>query len=122
MELSYEGIGQVAATFETQAVQEDDDKLAIGDVVALTAGGTVGFGTAGAAPCGVVLTLEKDQKAAVQVDGFATVAYTGSAAPAVGWTGLAVDGAGGVQAASSGGRSCLVVRVDTAAKTAVIKL
>ena len=116
MELSYEGIGQVAATFATQETEEAP--LAIGHAVTLTAAETVGLGSAGGALCGVIAGLEKDQKAAVQVDGFATVAYTGSAAPAVGWTGLA----GGVQAASSGGRSCLVVRVDTAAKTAVIKL
>ena len=122
MELSYEGIGQVAATFETQAVQEDGKALAIGDVVALTAGGTVGFGTAGAAPCGVVLTLEGDQKAAVQVGGFVQVAYTGDTAPALGWTALGVNGTGGVQTVSTGGRDCLVVQVDAAAKTAVIKL
>ena len=120
MELSYEGIGQVAATFATQETEEAP--LAIGHAVTLTAAETVGLGSAGGALCGVIAGLEKDQKAAVQVEGFVTVAYTGSAAPAVGWTGLAVDGAGGVQAASSGGRSCLVVRVDTAAKTAVIKL
>ena len=123
MELSFAGIGQVAATFQTE-VQEDDDskKLAIGHVVALTAANTVGFGTAGAAPCGVILALEKDQTAAVQVDGFAQVMYSGSAAPTVGWGALGVDGSGGVQVASTGGRSVLIVQVDTAAKTAVIKL
>ena len=120
MEISFAGIGQVAATFAV--TQTEEKPLSIGHAVALTAADTVGLGSAGAAPCGVILSLDKDDKAAVQVEGFATVAYTGSAAPAVGWTGLAVDGAGGVQAASSGGRSCLVVRVDTAAKTAVIKL
>ncbi|HIT32416.1 MAG TPA: hypothetical protein IAC25_06270 [Candidatus Enterenecus stercoripullorum] len=120
MELSFEGIGQVAATFATQEAQEE--KLSIGQVVTLTAEGTVGLGTAGAAPCGVILALEKDQKATVQVDGFVQVAYTGDTAPTVGWGSLGVDGNGGVQVASSGGRSCLIVQVDTAAKTAVIKL
>ena len=120
MEFSFAGIGQVAATFAV--TQTEEKPLSIGHAVALTAADTVGLGSAGAAPCGVILSLDKDDKAGVQVEGFATVAYTGSATPAVGWTGLAVDGSGGVQAASSGGRSCLVVRVDTAAKTAVIKL
>ena len=35
---------------------------------------------------------------------------------------LILDGAGKVQVASTGGRSCLVVQVDTSAQTAVIKL
>lgn len=73
MELSFDGIGQVAATFQTEAQEaEDTAKLSTGHVVALTAANTVGFGTAGAAPCGVVLALEGDQTAAVQVEGFAT--------------------------------------------------
>ena len=123
MELSFDGIGQVAATFQTEAQEaEDTAKLATGHVVALTAANTVGFGTAGAAPCGVVLALEGDQTAAVQVEGFARVSYSGAAAPAVGCTSLGVDGNGGVQTASTGGRSVLVVQVDDAAKTAVIKL
>ena len=120
MELSYEGIGQVAATFASQQTQEAP--LAIGHAVTLTAADTVGLGSAGGALCGVIVGLEKDGKAAVQVAGFATVAYTGSTAPTVGWTGLTVDGDGGVQTAGTGGRGCLVVRVDSAAKTAVIKL
>ena len=123
MELSFAGIGQVACTFQTEAQEEEDTvKLAIGHVVALTAASTVGFGTAGAAPCGVILALEKDQTATVQVDGFAKVTYSGSAAPTVGWGSLGVDGSGGVQAASTGGAPALVVSADSAAKTAVICL
>ena len=123
MELSFAGIGQVACTFQTEAQEEEDTvKLAVGHVVALTAANTVGLGTAGAAPCGVILALEKDQTATVQVDGFAKVAYSGSAAPTVGWGSLGVDGSGGVQVTSTGGRTMLIVQVDTAAKTAVIKL
>lgn len=123
MEISFDGIGQVVATFDSQVADGDSGKqLAIGQVVALTGDGTVGLATAGTSPCGVIVALEKDQRAAVQVSGFAQVGYSGSAAPALGWTALAVDGSGGVQTASSGGRSCLVVHVDTGAKTAVIKL
>lgn len=123
MELSFAGIGQVAATFQTEVQEEEAAvKLAIGHVVALTAANTVGLGTAGAAPCGVVLALEKDQTATVQVDGFVKVSYSGTSAPTVGWGSLGVDGSGGVQVASTGGRSMLIVQVDTTAKTAVIKL
>ena len=120
MELSYEGIGQVAATFATQ--QPEGEALALGQAVAVTAEGTVGLGAAGDGLCGVIVSLEKDEKAAVQVEGFVQVAYTGEQAPALGWATLGVDGAGGVQTVSTGGRGCLVVQVDAAAKTAVIKL
>lgn len=45
MELSFDGIGQVAATFQTEAQEaEDTAKLSTGHVVALTAANTVGFG------------------------------------------------------------------------------
>ena len=120
MELSFDGIGQVAATFATQETEEKP--LAIGMAVALTGDGTVGLGTAGAAPCGVILALEGDQTAAVQVSGFVRVGYTGSTAPTVGWGSLGVDGSGGVQTVSTGGRSVLIVQVDSVDKSAVIKL
>ncbi len=114
MEISFEGIGQVAATF---AVEEG---VKAGMAVALTGDGTVGVGSAGTAPCGVVLTAE-GESAAVQVGGFVEVAYTGTA-PAIGWGMVAVDGAGGIKTVTTGGMSCLIVRVDTDGKTAVIKL
>ncbi len=123
MELSFDGIGQVAATFQTEAQEaEDTAKLSTGHVVALTAANTVGFGTAGAAPCGVVLALEGDQTAAVQVEGFARVSYSGAAAPAVGWTSLGWTEAGAYRLPAPADAALLVVQVDDAAKTAVIKL
>ena len=120
MEISFAGIGQVAATFAV--TQTEEKPLAIGHAVALTAADTAGLGSAGAAPCGVILSLDKDDRAAVQVDGFVQVAYSGQTAPTVGWGTLGVDGSGGVQAVSTGGRPCLIVSVDTTGKTAVIKL
>ncbi|HJH61847.1 MAG TPA: hypothetical protein IAC84_01030 [Firmicutes bacterium] len=123
MDISFAGIGQVAATFEAQEPTGGSlERLEIGMAVALTEANTVGLGASGNSPCGVILALEKDGKATVQVDGFAQVGYSGASAPAVGWVNLAVDGAGKVQVASTGGRSCLVVQVDTSAQTAVIKL
>lgn len=123
MDISFAGIGQVAATFEVQEPTGGSvERLEIGMAVTLTAANTVGIGAADGTLCGVILALEKDGKATVQVDGFAKVGYSGATAPAVGWVNLAVDGAGKVQVASTGGRSCLVVQVDTSAQTAVIKL
>ncbi|MEA4946652.1 MAG: hypothetical protein VB058_03705 [Oscillospiraceae bacterium] len=53
--------------------------------------------------------------ATVKLDGFVTVPYTG-AAPAVGFSALSADAAGGVRV-NAAGREYLVLEVDTAAKT-----
>ena len=49
-----------------------------------------------------------------------TAGYTGGA-PALGWSGLAADGAGGVKSSESG-REFLVVDVDTSAQTVTFAL
>lgn len=112
MNVSYEGVGQVCATFLGEKITE-------GHVVKLTGSGTVGECAAGDSFCGVAL-CGKDDACTVQVCGFVTVSYSG-AAPAIGWTELAADGKGGVKAAA-GGRKLPVVDVDTAANTATILL
>ena len=114
MEISFEGIGQVAATFAVDGTVEP------GMAVALTGDGTVGVGEAGGLPCGVVPSV-RDGMAAVQIAGLVQVGYSGTA-PKAGWGTLACDGAGKLKTVTSGGMSCLVAAVDTAAKTAVIKL
>lgn len=113
MDICFEGVGQVAATFQAAAVEP-------GQAVTLTAGSTVGLGTAGAALCGVALSGVRGGVAAVQIGGLAEVGYTGTA-PTVGWNELACDGQGGVKTAE-GGAKYLVLSVDTDRKTAVIKL
>ena len=115
MSISFEGIGQVLATFQVEegAVQ--------GGVVTMTGSGTVGTGSAGDLPCGVLLHAEGDGMGAVQVEGMATVSYTGSA-PSLGYGMLACDGSGGIQAVDEGGLTCLIVSVDEDSQTAVIKL
>ena len=50
------------------------------------------------------------------------MSYSGDTAPAAGWQSLVCDGAGGVRVSGSGGLSCLVLAVDTQARTAVLKL
>ena len=114
MEFSYEGIGQIAATF---AMEEGLDP---GMVVAMTGNFTVGKGESGNVPCGVVLGVEGDC-CAVQVGGFAEVPYVGDA-PAVGMNVLTVDGSGAVQKSGTTGLNCLVIQVNKPDKTAIIKL
>lgn len=105
MNYSYEGIGQWSATFAGSQAEE-------GQVVKLTAGKTVGPCAAGDSFCGVVQSVSRDGEAcAVALGGMVQAAYTGTA-PALGWSGLSADGAGGVKADSTG-RSYLVVDVDS---------
>ena len=101
---SFEDIGAVMATFAAGEGVEG------GQVVKMTANGTVGACSEGDAFCGVALEPRKGA-AAVQVKGFVTVSCTGS--PTLGWTALAADGKGGVKAAASGGVTALVVSVGT---------
>ena len=114
MEISFEGIGQVAATFAAA------EGVAVGMAVALTADSTVGTGKAGDAPCGKVLSVNNSM-AAVQISGMMQLAYSGSA-PAIGMGTVAVDGNGKIKTVTSGGMSCMIVSVNTGDSTAVIKL
>ena len=115
MKVSYEGIGQWAATFAcTHAVE--------GEVVKISGNGTVSACSDGDSFCGMVLSAGRDGSAcAVALGGLVTAGYTGETAPAVGWSGLAADGSGGVKALSSG-RSYLVVDVDESGKTVTFAL
>lgn len=113
MNVCFDGVGQVCATFLGK-------NLAEGHVVKLTDSGTAGECAAGDAFCGAVVCA-KDDACSVQVGGFVSVPFSGTA-PAVGWTALAADGNGGVKTAASGGRSVLVAAVDGAGKSVTILL
>ena len=113
MSISFEGVGQVCATFLGGGLAE-------GQVVKMAGNGTVDACKADDLFCGVALCC-KDDACTVQVGGFVTVAYSGTA-PAVGWAELAADGKGGVKAASGSGVRCLTADVDTTAKTVTIML
>lgn len=117
MNICFDGIGDMVATFAVEKGAE----LAMGDAVAAVDNATVGLGADGGLPCGVVVSVEEDGCAAVQVGGFACVKYSGTA-PAAGWANLCVDGTGKVKVTSGSGIHVLVAAVDTAAMTAVIKL
>ena len=115
MDICFEGVGQVAATFKVE-----DSAPQPGMAVVLTGSGAVGLGDDGDLPCGVVLGGVRGGAAAVQIGGVARTAYSGPA-PAVGWQKLACDGAGGVKTAEDG-LDCLVLAVDEDGKSVVIRL
>ena len=107
MNVSYEGIGQWAATFAC-------DGVSAGQVVKVSGNGTVAKCADNDGFEGAVLS--------VAMGGMVTVSYTGASAPAAGWNSLAADGSGGVKVVSDGGKGYLAVEVDTTAKTVTIVL
>jgi len=114
MKLSYEGIGQWAATFACTGVSE-------GSVVKVGANGTVSACAAGEAFCGTVSSVSHGGEAcSVVLGGLVTAAYSGIA-PTLGYGGLSADGQGGVKADTSG-RSYLIVDMDTGTKTVTFVL
>lgn len=116
MNVSYEGIGQWAATFAC-------DGVSAGQVVKVSGSGTVAKCADNDGFEGVVLSVARDGKAcSVAMGGMVTVSYTGASAPAAGWNSLAADGSAGVKVVSAGGKSYLAVEVDTTAKTVTIVL
>lgn len=118
MSIGFHGIGEVAATFKSAEGAE----LKVGDVITVTGNGEVGLGTAGDLPCGMILHVEDDGCACVQIGGLAEVGYSGDTAPAVGRAALSADGSGKVAADEENGMEFLVISVDETAETAVIKL
>ena len=111
--ISFEGVGPVCATFLGGGLTE-------GHVVKMTGSGAVGACAADDLFCGVALCC-KDDACTVQVGGFVSVGYSGTA-PKAGWNELAADGKGGVKTASGSGVTCLAADVDTTAKTVTIML
>ena len=118
MKLSYEGIGQWAATFAC-------DQAVEGEMVKISDNDKVGPCAAGDAFCGMVLSVSGGGDACtVALGGMVTAGYTAATTddvPAPGWGILAGDGSGGVKTASAG-RSYLVVDVDTTTKTVTFVL
>lgn len=115
MSISFDGVGQVCATFW-------DGGVAVGQVAAVKEAGTVGACADGKSFCGAALHC-RDGACAVQVKGFLTVPFSGTA-PGLGQAGLCGNGQGGVRTAGETDQktACLVVDVDDAAKTVTILL
>lgn len=111
--ISFEGVGQVAATFYAP------ETVKAGAVVKLSGDSAVALCAAGDAFCGVALADSRDGCAAVQVSGFAAVACADDAVT-VGSVTLAADGNGGVKKVTDG-KEYLVV-ADDGAGTITIKM
>ena len=115
MRVSFDGIGQVCATFLGSGLSE-------GQVVRMSGNGTAGACWDGEGFCGAAICC-KDDACTVQVRGFVTVRYSG-AAPGTGQASLCGNGQGGVRTAAGAdeGTQCLVVDVDAAANAVTILL
>lgn len=117
MSISYQGIGEWCATFKCSA------NVSEGMVVKAGAGRAAVKCSAQDGFCGVVCAVAHDRKACtVQLGGLAEVSYSGETTPAVGYGKLSADAYGGVSVDTAKGREYLILDVDSAAKTAVIKL
>ena len=120
MDICFEGIGQVVATFRTE-----DEALTAGMAVTVTDSGEVGLGGKedGSPLCGVTVGAERNGAVAVQIGGVVKVGYSDPTAPTVGFAALACDGEGEVTAGKDGA-NCLVLAVDEDedGKSVVVKL
>ena len=116
MKISFEEIGTWTATFACSGVRE-------GAVVKISGSAQVGACSAGDAFCGVAAAVSRTQDAcSVTLGGLVSVNYSGDSAPSAGLTKLSADGKGGVQVDEENGSAYWVAAVDTAAKTATIRL
>ena len=97
MSVAFEGIDRLVVTFLAGDVTA-------GKPVVMGGEGSVKNASSGQMPVGVALHA-RDGHAAVQLKGFVTVQYSGSTAPALGWTAL------------ESGRMCLVVTRASEKKT-----
>lgn len=113
MNFSYQGIGQVCASFQAE------EGLMEGCLCKVTDNGTVGVCAKGDAIHGVAGNVHNGV-AAVTLRGFVTVQYTGTA-PTVGECKLTAASDSAVQVSDSG-RSCLAVSVDAVNQEVTILL
>lgn len=109
MKVSFEGIGEGIATFHF----DGEGKAVGGKPVKMSGNGTVSPCGDGERFFGIALAGDEDF-AAVQLEGFAELSFSG-AAPGVGYVKLAADGSGGVKVSETGGEF-LVVEVDAGSK------
>ncbi len=110
MKISFEGYKESAVTFKNNSTAP----AAAGKAAGMTGSGEVGLCTGGK-PAGIAISADDDY-AVIQTGGFVTCTYSGDTAPSVGWCGI-VGADGGTVAVDSAGLHCLVVEVDTTAKT-----
>ena len=107
MDICFEGIGQMVATFAT------DEELTPGMAVALKKSGTVGLDSEDETLCGVTVGAARNGAVAVQIGGVVKVSYSGEKDLNVGWQELVCDGVGGVTTTDGNdGVKYLVLAVD----------
>ncbi len=116
-QVSYDGIGQVMATFPAALDSQGADKVTEGAPVKMGAAGTVDLCGDGDAFIGVAMTV-RDGCAGVQVRGFVTLPASGSIA--TGLVTLAANGSGGVKQVSSGGTAYLVAESNGGSVTILL--
>lgn len=113
MNISYEQIGHLSVTFPADGCKE-------GAVCKINSAGKAAACSAGDGFIGVAESVNGTQ-AGVQIAGFAKIAYSGSSTPTPGYVKLSADGSGGVKV-DTAGVGYWVVRVDSTAKTLIVKL
>ena len=114
MSVSFKGINEQVVTFRT------DEELAAGTLVTVSDNGTVSACPANGKIVGVVVSC-RGNLAAVQISGYITLPYSGSA-PALGVTAIAAASDTKIKADSTNGKLVTVLEADTAALTAGILL
>ena len=110
--VGFDGIGSMVITVK-------DGGVALGQPCKCSGGRAMAKAAGGEAFQGLCL-WQRDGIAGVQVDGFVTLPYTGSA-PTVGFCILAANGSGGVQTSASG-ISRMIVDVDSVQKTVTFRI
>ena len=110
MSISYKGFNDKQLTFKASGTITENTpvKLSANDTVSACSSGDDFAGIASQVRNGL---------AAVQMSGAATLPYSGTTAPTVGYISLVADGDGGVKVPASGGKEVLAVSVDTTAET-----
>lgn len=111
MKVCFEDIGHMSATFGADGGES-------GMVCKISGDGKVAPCAAGEVFCGVMEAVRKGF-AGVQLHGFVTLPYTGTA-PGLGYQALVANGEGGIK--TGGSREYLVVSVDENTRHAVIEL
>lgn len=109
MSISFGGVGELCVTFKT------DGSVTKGCPVKMSGNDTVAACADGNRFIGVAIDAAEDGYATVQLAGFVTMSYSGTA-PSVGYANLAANSAGGVKTATGGGEY-LVLDVNTSDNT-----
>lgn len=114
MSISFKGINEQVITFKTE------EELEAGTLVTVTDNGTVSACAANDKITGVVVSC-RNGLAAVQISGYVTLPYSGTA-PTLGWSAICASSETKIKADSTNGKLVTVLETDTTALTAGILL